>query len=149
MSGGLIHGELTGKVLKQFYRVYNALGYGFLEKVYESALVIALKQSGLQVERQAPITVYFEGEEVGKYYADILVEGMLIIEIKAAEALTDAHQAQLVNYLKATNIQLGLLLNFGPKPAFIRRVFQPGNHLRSSAQSASSAAHPENAHFLS
>jgi GxxExxY protein len=122
MPGSLQHRELTSQILKAFYHVYNALGYGFLEKVYENALIISLRKLGLRVEQQVPIKVYFEGEPVGEYYADILVEGTVILEIKAASALCEAHEAQLLNYLRATRIPVGLLLNFGPKPEFARKV---------------------------
>ena len=103
--------------------MYNALGYGFLEKVYENALLLELRRRGLQVEQQTPIKVYYAGQVVGEYFADLLVEGKVIVELKAAEAISPAHEAQLLNYLKATGISVGLLLNFGPRPEFRRKVF--------------------------
>ncbi len=112
----MIHGETTEAVLGEFFRVYNTLGYGFLEKVYENALAHALRQTELQVETQFPISVYFDGQVVGEYFADILVNRSVIIEIKTADKLIEAHEAQLLNYLKATEIEVGLLLNFGPTP---------------------------------
>ena len=122
MRQALLHWEITRQIIGGFYHVYNTLGYGFLEKVYQNALAITLRKMGLKVEESVPITVYFEGEPVGEYFADLLVEGIIILELKTADALCDAHEAQLMNYLKATRIQIGLLLNFGPKPEFRRRV---------------------------
>ncbi len=119
----LIHSELTDKIIGCIYDVYNALGHGFLEKVYENALVIKLRQIGLTVAQQAPVKVYFEGQLVGDYVADILVENNVILEIKAVSELTKAHEVQLVNYLKATGIKVGLLVDFGEKLKIVRRVF--------------------------
>ncbi len=120
----LKHGELTDKILGAFYKVYNALGHGFLEKVYENALVRELRKLGLEVKQQAPIHVYYDGEIVGEYFADLIVEDKVIIELKAAESIVDAHLAQLTNYLKATRQEVGLVLNFGSEPTFARRVFE-------------------------
>jgi GxxExxY protein len=119
----LIHSELTYKIIGCIYDVYNALGHGFLEKVYENELVIKLKQIGLAISQQAPVKVYFEGQIVGDYVADILVENDVILEIKAVSELTKANEVQLVNYLKATGIKVGLLVNFGEKMKIVRRVF--------------------------
>lgn len=119
----LKHENLTGQILKAFYNVYNELGYGFLEKVYEKALAIELESMGLRVGRQRPIKVYYLGRQIGDYYADLVVEGLVIIELKCGEAINEVHEAQLVNYLKATDIEVGLLLNFGPKPQFRRTIF--------------------------
>jgi len=113
MSGKLLHADLTERILQAFYTVYNALGYGFLEKVYENALTVELRRRGLQVEQQVPIRVYYAGEPVGEYFADLGVEGKVILELKAAEAISPAHEAQLLNYLRATGMSVGLLLNFG------------------------------------
>ena len=115
------HSELTEQVIKAFYKVYNVLGFGFLEKVYESALYIELKKLGFGVEKQHPITVYYEGEQVGKHFADIVVNGVLILELKAAKNICNEYQ--LINYLKATEIEVGLLLNFGEFPQVKRRVY--------------------------
>ncbi len=112
----MLHEEITGKIIKAFYKVNNSLGYGFLEKVYERALIIELKKQGLQVEQQKNI-------KVGDYYADLIVNNLVIIELKAAESLCEEHEAQLINYLRATNIEIGLLLNFGKKPEFRRKIF--------------------------
>ena len=122
-KGHLLHANLTEAIIQAFYTVYNALGYGFLEKVYENALLLELRRRGLQVEQQAPIKVYYAGQVIGEYFADLLVEGKVIVELKAAEAISPAHEAQLLNYLKATGISVGLLLNFGPRPEFRRKVF--------------------------
>jgi GxxExxY protein len=119
----LIHGDISDKVLRAVYTVYNTLGYGFLEKVYEKAMLIELTGMSLYCERQKPVKVYYGDHQVGEYYADIVVEGKVIIELKAAEALVEANERQLLNYLKATDIELGLLLNFGKEPVFIRKVF--------------------------
>jgi GxxExxY protein len=119
----LIHSELTEKIIGCVYAVYNALGHGFLEKVYENALVIKLKQLGLDVIQQSPVKVYFEGQLVGDYIADLLIDGKVIVEIKAVMSLTGAHEVQLVNYLKATGIRVGLIVNFGEKLKIVRRVF--------------------------
>ncbi|MGA9348991.1 MAG: GxxExxY protein [Anaerolineae bacterium] len=119
----MLHEEITGAIIKAFYMVYNTLGYGFLEKVYENALVHELTKLGLKVCQQMPIKVYYAGQLVGEYFADLVVEGCVIVEIKAAESLRPEHAAQLLNYLKATEIEVGLLLNFGPKPEFTRKIF--------------------------
>lgn len=122
---GLLHGELTDRVLRAFFDVYTQLGHGFLESVYEAALTIALNEFGLKAERQVPISVRFRGHCIGEYRADLVVEDLLILEIKAQAALSPINEAQLLNYLKATGMQVGLLLNFGPKPQFKRRIFTP------------------------
>ncbi len=122
-SQELLHADVTEAIIRGFYHVYNALGCGFLEKVYENSLRISLTKAGFAVEQQKPITVSFEDEHVGEYFADLLVAGKVIVELKAAEVIAAEHEAQLLNYLKATGIQVGLLLNFGPKPEFRRKVF--------------------------
>ena len=118
------HQEITQKIIHAFYQVYNQLGYGFLEKVYEKALMIELQKMGLHCNRQYPIDVYYDNQIVGKYYADIIVNELVIIELKASSGLTIENEAQLVNYLKATNIEIGLLLNFGTKAEFKRKIFE-------------------------
>jgi len=115
--------ELTEKIIKIFYRVYNNLGYGFLEKVYENAMMIEIKKEGIFAIAQFAIKVFYEGEVIGEYYADILVDNKVIVEIKAAKRLVEENEAQLLNYLKATDIEVGLLLNFGTKPEFKRKAF--------------------------
>lgn len=115
------HTDVTEVIIGQFYRVYNELGYGFLEKVYENALALALKKAGLNVKQQLPIDVYFDGEIVGKYEADLVINDLIILELKAARTLSPEHEAQLLNYLKATRYEVGLLLNFGATQAEIKR----------------------------
>lgn len=117
------HKELTEKIIKIFYRVYNRLGYGFLEKVYENAMMIEFRKEGIPAVSQFAIRVFYEDETIGEYYADILVDNKVIVEIKAARRLAKENEAQLLNYLKATNIEVGLLLNFGPKPELKRKAF--------------------------
>ena len=117
------HKQLTEQIIQAFYAVYRTLGYGFLEKVYENALAIELRKMGLAVVQQAEIEVYYAGVLVGKYYADLLVADAVIVEIKAVRELLKIHQAQLLNYLKATPYEVGLLLNFGPKPGIKRKVY--------------------------
>ncbi len=119
----MLHEEVTGKILKGFYDVYNTLGHGFLEKVYENALKIKLESMGLIVEQQKPIKVYFQGQCVGEYFADLLVNGLVILELKAAHTISPAHESQLMHYLKATDMEVGLLLNFGLEPEFKRLLF--------------------------
>lgn len=118
-----LHQELTSIIIKAFYSVYNKLGYGFLEKVYENALKIELTKLGQQVERQKFIKVFYDNIEVGEYFADLVVNNSVIIELKAAETLMEEHENQLINYLKATEIEVGLLLNFGKKPQISRKIF--------------------------
>ena len=120
----MLHEETSSLIIKAFYKVYNTLGYGFLEKVYENAMMIELKKSGLKAVKQKSLKVYYEEELVGEYFADILVFDTIIIELKAATALTEQHEAQLLNYLKATKIEVGLLLNFGSKPEISRKLFE-------------------------
>ncbi|RYZ24207.1 MAG: GxxExxY protein [Chitinophagaceae bacterium] len=115
--------ELTDKIIRAFYNVYNRLGYGFLEKVYENAMAIELRKMGLRVTQQAPIIVYYDQEEVGFFRADLLIEDLVICELKAAEVFCPADESQLTNYLRATPIEVGLLFNFGKKPELRRRVF--------------------------
>jgi GxxExxY protein len=120
----LKHKELTDKILYAFFKVvYAELGYGFLEKVYENALANVLREQGLQTEQQARIEVNFRDRVVGEYYADLLVDQLVIVEIKAVSNLLPEHEAQLLNYLRATPYEVGLLLNFGPKPDFRRKIF--------------------------
>jgi GxxExxY protein len=117
-----LHSDITKQIIKAYYNVYNKLGYGFLEKVYENSLLIELKKFGLTCEKQRPIEVYYDNENVGLYYADIIVENKVIIELKAVETIIEEHEIQLVNYLKATDIEVGLLLNFGKEVAYKRKV---------------------------
>ena len=119
----MLHQQITDKIIKCFYEVYNILGYGFLEKVYENALYNELILSNLRCERQKKIEVFYKESQVGEYYADILVENKIILELKVAEAICEEHEFQLINYLKATNLEVGLLLNFGKKPGIKRKIF--------------------------
>ena len=119
----LLHRDITDAVLKAFYEVYNELGPGFLESVYGNALGIVLTEQDLKAEPQKAIKVIFRDREIGDFRADYLVEGKVILELKAVQALDEIHEAQLLNYLKATDIEVGLLLNFGKKPEFKRLVY--------------------------
>lgn len=120
---GLLHEDVTEKIIRAFYTVYNHLGFGFLEKVYENALLIELRKMGLIAERQVAIKVYYQEFTIGEYFADIIVNDCVIIELKAAEGIVEEHELQLINYLKATEAEIGLLLNFGKKPEFRRKIF--------------------------
>ncbi|NGP89796.1 GxxExxY protein [Fodinibius halophilus] len=118
------HHKLTRKIIKGYYGVYNELGTGFLESVYESAMLFTLKNElGMDVKSQVPITVYFRDIIVGEFRADLVVENKVIVELKAVSILLSEHKAQLINYLKATDIELGLLMNFGDEPEFKRFIF--------------------------
>ena len=117
------HKALTEEIIKAFYRVYNALGYGFLEKVYENSIMIELNKGEIASIQQAPINVVYENEIVGQYFADIIVDEKIIVEIKARKCMMPEDTAQLLNYLKATDKEVGLLVNFGPKLEFSRKVF--------------------------
>ena len=124
------HSELTEKIIGVFYKVYNTLGYGFSKKVSENALVIELKKLGLRVEQQAPIDVFYDGQKIGEYVADVLVEDVVLLELKTVRMLNEEHEAQLLSNLKATAIEVGLLLYFGPIAQLSRKVFD--NHLKGS-----------------
>ena len=117
------HGDLTKQIIGIFYDVYNVLGYGFLEKVYENALAIRLREAGFDVTQQQPIAVTFDGQVVGEYFADLVVNDLVILELKAVKELGEAHEAQLINYLHATPYEVGLLLNFGPKAQVVRKAY--------------------------
>ena len=119
----MLHENITKKIIEAFYKVYNQLGYGFLEKVYHNAMLIELKRMGFECKSQHHIKVYYDEFQVGDYYADIIVDNCVIIENKASEALCEANENQLINYLKATEIEVGLLLNFGKEPEFRRKIF--------------------------
>jgi GxxExxY protein len=111
----ILHKDLTDSILKVFYDVYNELGYGFLEKVYQNSMYLELKSKGFDVEAQKQIKVYYKNKEVGEYYADLIVNNLVILELKAAEAIVEEFEWQLINYLRGTKIEVGLLLNFGKK----------------------------------
>jgi len=123
MNNEYKHKELTSTIIGCFYDVYNELGYGFLEKVYENALKYELEKKGFEVQKQKPISVYYDEVLVGEYFADLIVNDLIIIELKAAESLCEEHEFQLINYLKATEIEVGLLMNFGKKPEVKRKIF--------------------------
>jgi GxxExxY protein len=125
-----MHSELTSKIINCYYKVYNALGYGFTEKVYERALIIELKSAGFTIKNQAMLKVYYANQVVGEYFADLIIDDKVILELKAADVLISEFEAQLDNYLRATEMEVGLLMNFGPKPEVRRRVFH--NHLKKS-----------------
>jgi GxxExxY protein len=119
----LIHKDLTDAILKVFFDVYNELGYGFLERVYQNAMMIELRSRGFNVVAQKPIRVFYKGIVVGDYYSDIIVESLVILELKATDVIVEEFEWQLVNYLRGTETEVGLLLNFGKKPEFRRKVF--------------------------
>jgi GxxExxY protein len=119
---GLLYEDLTARILEACFDVINELGAGFLESVYEKALLVALRQKGIEAKAQVPLCVKFRGELVGEFFADILVEDKVILELKAVKALASEHQAQLINYLNATGIEVGLLVNFGNPKLEYRRL---------------------------
>jgi len=117
------YNELTDQIIQAFYCVYNELGFGFLENVYQNALCFELSRRGMKVEQQKPIDVYYQKQVVGKYKADLIVNDLVILELKAVDSLQVEHESQLINYLKATDKEVGLLLNFGMKPEIRRKIF--------------------------
>ena len=119
----LLHEEITEKIIKSYFKVYNSLGYGFLEKVYENAMAIELRKLGLDVKCQYPISVIYECEIVGVYFADIIVNNLVVIELKSTKEISEENECQLMNYLKATQIELGLLMNFGKVAEYKRKIF--------------------------
>lgn len=122
-DGDFQDGALTKKILVSFYEVYNELGRGFLESVYQTSLARALTDLGLRVGVEVPINVFFRGRIVGRFYADLVVENRVVIEVKAVGTLHGAHEAQLQHYLRATEMEVGLLLNFGAAPQVKRIIF--------------------------
>ncbi len=132
--------DITEKIIRAFFDVYNDLGPGFLESVYRESMMIALRDAGLQMEREVHIPVWFRGQRVGDFRGDLLVNSVVLVELKTARTFEEAHQAQLLHYLKATDIEVGLLLNFGPRAQFKRLIFENSKkHLRKSVESAKSA----------
>jgi len=121
----MIHQELTAKIIECAYKVHNTLGFGFLESVYQNALLIELLKAGLRAEKEKKIQVYYDTQLVGDYMVDIIVEDKVILELKSVKELHPAHSAQLVNYLKATGIEVGLLINFGDRVDIKRKVYTP------------------------
>ena len=129
-----LHSDLTDKIIAVFYDVYNELGHGFLESVYSEAMARALRATGLPVQREALLSIFFRGEPLAQFRADLIVNNLVMLELKAAKSMEPAFEAQLLNYLRATNIEVGLLLNFGPRPVVRRLVFSNDRkHQRSSA----------------
>lgn len=120
---GLKHSEVTDKIIGAFYTVFNTLGHGFSEKVYHAAMILELRALGLTVVSEQPFSVYYRGQVTADFYADLVVNDCVIVELKAAKELLDEHEAQLLNYLRATRYEVGLLLNFGPEPKFLRRAY--------------------------
>ncbi|MFA7058101.1 MAG: GxxExxY protein [Candidatus Cloacimonadales bacterium] len=118
-----LHFELTDKIINAFYEVYNTLGYGFLEKVYEKALLDELTERGFTCLEQQKIDVFYKNKIVGEYYADLIINDAVILELKASDKLIKDNECQLLNYLKATKYEIGLLLNFGKKPEIKRKIF--------------------------
>ncbi len=126
-SEAILHKEITEEIIKAYYTVYNELGYGFLERVYQNAIYAELKDKGFEVEVQKKILVHYKEKIVGEYFADLIVENKVIIELKSCESLVHEHDIQLLNYLRATEIEVGLLLNFGKRTAFRRKIFTNNN----------------------
>lgn len=122
MAGRMLHERITNQIIGAFFEIYRARGYGFLESVYSNSLAVEIGQRGLRVSREIPVQVDWKGVVVGTSRIDLLVQDIVLVEIKTVERIVEAHQRQLVNYLKATELEVGLLLNFGPDPHFIRRV---------------------------
>jgi GxxExxY protein len=133
------HSELTEQIIGVFYEVYNELGIGFLEKVYEEAMALVLRTKGFEVQCQVAVPVWFRGTKIGTYEADLVVAGSVLVELKACKALERTHEAQLLNYLRSTVIEVGLLLNFGPRPQVRRFAFENERKGISVHQRASAA----------
>lgn len=127
-SSKLLHADLTEKILGIYYDVYNEIGHGFLESVYANCMCLALTSSGISTRREVPIPVYFRNQDVGQFKADLVVNGCVLVELKAVQNLDRSHEAQVMNYLRATELEVALLLNFGcPKPQFRRIIFENSN----------------------
>jgi GxxExxY protein len=126
----MIDEELTGQIIKTFYKVYNTLGYGFIESVYHNSMIVELVRNGIAIETEKAIAVYYDDRVVGTFSADLVVEGKVILELKSKETLHHAHEAQLTNYLRATDIELGFVLNFGKQAEFKRKYFSNKNKRR-------------------
>lgn len=126
----LLHQGLSDVIIKTFFEVYNELGHGFLERVYQNSMYLELNNKGFKVEAQKKIEVYYKGIEVGQYYADLIVEDLIILELKAADCIVPAFENQILNYLKGTNCEVGLLFNFGTKPEFKRKILENCRKIR-------------------
>lgn len=131
------HEALTEQLIGVFYTIYNELGHGFLESIYQKAFAVVLTEKGLRFQEQAPIEVVYHGVPLGDFKADLIAESSVLIELKAVKALEDAHERQVLNYLKSTNIKVALLLNFGPRPQVRRLVLD--NELKVAKSSATGA----------
>lgn len=123
MDAGGDRDPITERILRAFFRTYNALGWGFLESVYKRGLVVVLRSLGADVRTEVHLPVYLLGEKIGDYYADVIVDDKVIVECKTADSIGDAHRRQLINYLRATRFEVGLVLNFGEKPTFRRVIY--------------------------
>tara|TARA_R110002050_G_scaffold104106_1_gene213463 strand:- start:1099 stop:1479 length:381 start_codon:yes stop_codon:yes gene_type:complete len=123
MTSHFLYKELTSLAIEAFYSVYNEMGHGFLEKVYQEAMLIELKDLGLDVKGNVPIKVYYKERLIGRYFADIILESRIVLELKTSSKLQAAHEFQVLNYLKATELEIGMLFNFGVKPDFKRLIF--------------------------
>jgi GxxExxY protein len=134
------HEEVTKQIIAAFYHVYNALGWGFLEKVYHNALKHELEKRGLKVESQARFEVYYDGLPIGEFFTDLLIEGRVILELKSAEGIAPEHEAQLLNHLRASGIDVGLVLNFGPKPQIKRKIYDTARRTVSTSTISPGAA---------
>lgn len=119
----LLHEELTKQILEAYYEVYNELGFGFSERVYQNSLYLELKDRGFDVVAQQQCNVFYKGRNVGDYFTDLTVNNSVILELKACETIIEAHKTQLRNYLRATTLEVGFVLNFGPEPQFARKIF--------------------------
>ena len=135
----ILHEKITEKIVGVFYDVYNELGYGFLESVCQTAMVMALRQAGLSVEQNVPFQVWFRGESIGSFVADMIVDGEVLVEIKSTSSLHQWNEAQILNYLRVSSIEVGLLMNFGPKPEYRRRIFTNDRKIRNSSGSQSAS----------
>ena len=122
----MLRGELTRRIIGVYFEVYNELGFGFLESVYQEAIAIALSEAGLPCSREQVVTVWFRGRSIGEFRPDLVVGGAVVVELKVAQSLAAVHNVQVINYLRATPFEVGLLLNFGPRTEFRRLVFS--NH---------------------
>lgn len=123
MATTLLEGELTGQIIAAFFRVYDVLGFGYLESVYVGALVVELQRRGLRVEREVTIDVWYLGVRVGHFRADLLVEGRVLVEAKASEIVPDTARKKIMNYLRGSALEVGLLLHFGPRASFKRIIY--------------------------
>ena len=137
---GLIHGSISKVVLDEFFRVFDDLGPGLPEYIYQEAMARALRCLALHAEREVPLLVFFRGAPIGRFRADLIVEGVLLLELKAVERILEAHQAQVLTYLKVTDLEVGLLLNFGSQPDFRRLVFSNNRKVRAGLRSSAPSA---------